>query len=180
MPDYIRAEIPGGTFFFTVVTYDRERFLYHTDNVELLSNAFREIREQKPFTLDAYVILPDHLHCIWTLPEGDSDFSNRWRLIKTYFSHRYSGSYSAPISPSREKKHEKAVWQRRFWEHWIRDQVDYKNHLDYIHYNPVKHGLVSSPRDWKYSSFRRFVREGVYELDWGSQELPVFFGIGHE
>jgi len=114
---------------------------------------------KKPFTVDAVVILPDHIHCIWTLPEGDDDFSTRWKLLKGYFSK----GMNTPL------KHEgtKAVWQPRFWEHLIRDETDMNRHLDYIHYNPVKHGYAQSPGDYGFSSFARHVRCGRYHQDWG-------------
>jgi putative transposase len=133
------------------------------------------------FKIDAFVLLPDHLHCIWTLPQGDSDLSTRWRLVKSYFSHRYEGEYRGDVSASREKKREQAIWQRRFWEHAIRDEEDYARHVDYIHYNPVKHGLVRAPRDWEYSSFHGYIRAGLYDEMWGAgQEISFADHIGNE
>ncbi|MBN1888999.1 MAG: transposase, partial [Thermoflexales bacterium] len=124
---------------------------------------------------------PDHLHCIWTLPEDDSDFSIRWRLIKSAFTRKCNMPQPTVLSSSRQHKGEQAVWQRRFWEHRIRDETDFIRHVEYIHYNPVKHSLVKAPRDWEYSSFHRFVREGAYDQAWGS-ETGISFeaGIGSE
>ena len=124
-------------------------------------------RAAHPFRVDAIVILPDHLHTIWTLPDSDPDFSTRWKRIKASFSRNYPGCIIEDISESMHRKKEKGIWQRRFWEHVICDQADYNRHCDYIHYNPVKHGLVNSPLEWKYSSFRKFVEKGLYGQDWG-------------
>jgi putative transposase len=147
---YRRSFLPGGTFFFTVVTADRRPSFAEQENIATLREAFRTIRLQRPFRLDAAVVLPDHLHCIWTLPPGDADFSTRWRL-----------------------------WQHRYWEHMLRDETDYRHHVEYIHFNPVKHGYVKAPLDWPYSSFRRYVKAGVYPPDWGG-DLPEFNGVGQE
>jgi putative transposase len=123
-----------------------------------------------PFAIDAMVVLPDHLHTIWTLPEGDSDFSSRWKMVKGAFSRRYSEDRTGDISESMCQKHEKGIWQRRFWEHAIRDEEDFNRHCDYIHYNPVKHRLVSSPVEWKYSSFGDLVKKGIYPSNWGHNQ----------
>lgn len=177
--EYRRAKIPGGTYFFTVVTHQRQNILTIPDNVALLRKAFRYAMKNHPFTIDAAVILPDHLHCLWTLPENDHDFSTRWRLIKSFFSRNYEQTQQLPITKSRAKKQERAVWQRRFWEHYIRDQDDFKNHVDYIHYNPVKHGLVTAAKDWQYSSFSRYVNQGVYDLSWGTdQNISIITPVG--
>jgi putative transposase len=172
--EYRRAKIAGGTYFFTLVTYNRNQIFNNPENVELLRQSFRYVMEKHPLTIEAAVILPDHLHCIWTLPDDDYDFSTRWRLIKSYFSRKCQETYQGKITKTREKKQEKAIWQRRFWEHCIKDEEDYNNHINYIHYNPVKHGLVKAPKDWQYSSFKRYVREGIYDLEWGSQEEILF------
>lgn len=178
---YRRMKITGGTYFFTVVTYNRQQYLCEPENSNLLRNAFRYIMNQHPFKIDAIVILPDHLHSIWTLPDGDNNFSTRWRLIKSYFSRQYSSEYQVEASLSRRKKQEKAIWQRRFWEHQIRDEKDLINHVEYIHYNPVKHGLVKAPKDWQYSSFHQYVKEGIYEFEWGANEEIIFVPtIGNE
>ena len=171
---YRRAKAAGSSYFFTLVTHDRRPILCEPENIDLLRDSFRRVKQQHPFAIDAIVILPNHLHCIWTLPTKDADFSTRWRLIKSWFSRRCQNKFQGKISASRHSKGEKAVWQRRFWEHLIRDERDFDRHVDYIHYNPVHHGLVSKIKDWQYSSFHRYVQRGVYELDWGSEEIPQF------
>ncbi len=165
---YRRARIEGGTFFFTVVTFYRQRILCTPENVVLLRSIFRETMQRHPFSIDAFVLLPDHLHCIWTLPQGEADFSTRWRLIKSNFSRRCSKETNLVNAASRAKKGEQAIWQRRFWEHMIRDGDDYRGHVEYIHYNPVKHGMVKAPIDWEYSSFHSYVRDGIYDRRWAS------------
>ncbi len=147
MPDYRRAYVKGGTFFFTVVTYGRFPLFQQESAVNLLRACFRQTMVTHPFDIDAWVILPEHLHTIWTLPENDSDFSVRWKNIKASFSRQYKGYVAGNASQSMLKKGERGIWQRRFWEHTIRDEADYEKHCDYIHYNPVKHGLVSTPSD---------------------------------
>jgi putative transposase len=168
---YRRVRVPGGTYFFTVVTHDRRPFLCETENIDLLRNAFRHVMAAHPFTIDAIAILPDHIHSIWTLPSADSNFSTRWRLVKSYFTRHCQQQYHGEISASRFDKQEQAVWQRRFWEHQIKDERDFTHHFDYIHYNPVKHGLVAAPKDWQSSSFHHHVRAGIYNLNWGSSSL---------
>jgi len=167
MPDYRRAYLKGGTFFFTVVTYRRHPIFEAEPAIDLLRRCFKLVMIEYPFNIDAIVILPDHLHCIWTLPDNDFDFSVRWRRIKASFSRNYSGSTAGDISESMRKKKERGIWQRRFWEHRIREQEDFNRHCDYIHYNPVKHGLADSPAEWEYSSFRKFVENGLYPESWG-------------
>ncbi len=139
MTGYRRNFIPGGCFFFTVNLADR-RLRLLTEHVEALRSAFRETRQRHPFATDAVVVLPDHLHAVWTLPEGDRDFATRWRLIKSKFSRNIAVGES--ISASRAAKRERGIWQRRYWEHTIRDEDDLARHVDYVHINPVKHGLV--------------------------------------
>ena len=179
--NYRRARTSGGTFFFTVVTHNRRPFLCTAENIALLRQAFRYAMTRHPFKIDAIVILPEHLHCLWTLPVGDADFSTRWRLIKSYFSRHCATPYQGPVSVSRQRKQEKAVWQRRFWEHQIRDENDFIRHVDYTHYNPVKHNLVSAPIAWAHSSFGRYVEAGVYPADWGAAGSVTFPGyVGHE
>ena len=178
---YRRARTAGGTYFFTLVTYNRRKFLCEPENIVLLRVAFRYVMARHPFKIEAIVVLPDHLHCIWTLPEGDSEFSTRWRLIKSYFTRKCDATYRGRVSISRERKGEQAVWQRRFWEHQIRDERDFVRHVEYIHYNPVKHGLVKAPREWPYSSFHRYVQKGIYDAAWGDGDEIVFpVGIGSE
>ena len=165
MSEYRRVWLDGSTVFFTVNCATRGAGGLLTRNIDLLRAAFRKVKKDRPFYINAIVVLPDHLHCIWTLPENDSNYSIRWRLIKGNFS-RMLPAANEPLSPSRVKRGERAVWQRRYWEHHLRDERDYRNHIDYIHYNPVKHGYCKSPKDWKYSSFNRFVNAGLYCPDW--------------
>lgn len=165
MPHYIRAYVPGGTYFFTVNLLERKRCLL-VEHIDALRNAFRIVKQQRPFRIDAIVILPDHLHCIWTMPPDDCDYSTRWRLIKSAFSATIEPGER--ISRRRQVKSERGIWQRRFWEHAIRDQDDFDRHLDYIHYNPVKHGWVEKVSEWPHSSFYRFVRLGYYPENWAA------------
>ena len=163
---YRRAFTPGGTFFFTLVTYERQPIFTSADNVQTLRDAFKKVRASRPFQIDAMVVMPDHLHCIWTLPPDDADFSTRWRLIKTWFTkHCHADARHIP-NTARTSKRQQAVWQHRYWEHQLRDAADFANHVDYIHYNPVKHGLAATPADWPYSSFSRYVKAGIYPIDW--------------
>ncbi len=176
---YRRTFTPGGTFFFTVVTEAQRPIFAHSEAIDRLRNAFRSVRPARPFQMDAIVIMPDHLHCIWTLPPDDADFATRWRLVKTAFTKQCAPALRISPNPARIAKHEQAIWQHRYWEHLIRDDNDYARHVDYIHYNPVKHGLAQSPIDWPYSSFSRYVEAGFYPPDWGQNPL-TFTGIGHE
>jgi len=157
MTDYRRNFIAGGSFFFTVNLAER-RLRLLTQHIDELRTAFRETRRHHPFAIDAMVVLPDHLHTIWTLPEGDADFATRWRLIKSAFSR--SVATGERISDGRAAKGERGIWQRRYWEHTIGDENDFARHMDYIHINPVKHGLVARVSDWPYSSFHRMVKLG--------------------
>ena len=147
MANYRRNLLAGGSYFFTVNLADRRRELL-TEHVDLLRAAFRQVRARHPFSIEAAVILPDHLHAIWTLPDGDADFATRWRLIKSGFSHALPGGER--ISASRAAKSERGIWQRRYWEHTLRDEEDFARHLDYIHFNPVKHGHTLRVRDWPF------------------------------
>jgi len=170
---YRRAFIPGGSFFFTVVTEQRRPLLAAADAVDVLRMAFRTVRSARPFELDAIVVMPDHLHCIWTLPPGDADFATRWRLVKTWFTkHREPTLCSAP-NRARIAKREQAVWQHRFWEHLLRDEADVVRHVEYIHYNPVRHGYAAAPADWPYSSFHRYVEASIYPADWGRGDIEL-------
>jgi putative transposase len=167
MTNYRRSDIAGATYFFTVNLADRSQSLL-TDHIAALRGAFAYTRERHPFVVDAIVILPEHLHTIWTLPDGDGDFALRWRLIKTVFSRGLpQGEHR---SPSRTSKGERGIWQRRYWEHLIRDEADFSRHVDYIHINPVKHGWVSHVEDWPHSSFHRFVRAGILPVQWAGDE----------
>jgi len=169
MPDCRRAYIPGGTYFFTVVTERRARILCGSLARSLLRRAFRDCRLRWPFVIQAIVLLPDHLHAIWTLPPDDSDYSARWGFIKKEFSKGWlaAGGSERPRSDSRFRNRRRGIWQRRFWEHVIRNEDDFIAYVEHIHYNPVRHGLVQCPHDWPYSSFHRYVRLNLYPADWG-------------
>ena len=163
MTEYRRHRLKGGCYFFTVNLAERNRTLL-TDKIEWLRESFRHVQDQHPFTIDAIVVLPEHLHTIWTLPEDDDDFSCRWRLIKTHFSRQIEKGER--ISNSRQRKQERGIWQRRFWEHRIRSEDDFIKHVDYIHYNPAKHRYVHCVADWPYSSFHDYVKCGILPATW--------------
>jgi putative transposase len=173
--NYRRNFVPGGSYFFTVNLAERRLSLL-TEYIDLLRRTFREVRTRHPFRIEAAVILPEHLHMIWTLPEDDADFALRWRLIKSGFSHALPGGER--ISASRATRGERGIWQRRYWEHTLRDENDFARHLDYIHFNPVKHGHAARVRDWPYSSFRRWVRLGGYPEDWAGDGTDESSGFG--
>jgi len=177
---YRRPQGKGGTFFFTVVTHDRRPFLCEPKNIELLRESFRKVMAAHPFSIEAIVIMPDHIHALWTLAAEDVDFSRRWSLIKSGFTRGCDDACKALPDPSRMARKQQAVWQHRFWEHQIRDDTDFARHADYIHYNPVKHGYVKAPVDWPYSSFHRFVREGKYPANWGSTIMEFDPAVGKE
>lgn len=171
MPEYRRAHPSGGTLFLTIVTYERVPLFADPENVARLRRALTAVGHEWPFQTPAAVVLPDHVHFLWTLPAGDAGYSKRVGRLKTVFtkSLRSDGGPRTPsrtTSPSRQKHHEADVWQRRFWEHTIRDEDDLERHLHYIHCNPVKHGLVACPHLWPYSSFHRWVRSGSYAAAW--------------
>jgi putative transposase len=172
MPNYRRWYEPGGTYHFTVVMHQRQPLFWAPEAQRLLGVALRSERRRRPFTTVAMVLLPEHLHCIWTLPRGDADFSTRWQIVKGEFTESWLASGGGEVRPSASRlaKGERGVWQRRFWEHCVRDEDDLERCCHYIHYNPVKHGHVARPRDWPMSSFHRFVRAGDYEPDWGRTE----------
>lgn len=169
MPNYRRLYIPGGTYFFTIVTYCRRPLFKDPHNIELLREAIAKVKNKQPFQILAAVILPDHIHFLWQLPPDDADYSQRISKLKISFTRAYKAKNSAnlELSASRHKHRERDVWQRRFWEHAIADEADLQNYLDYIHYNPVKHGLVSCPHLWQYSSFAKWVKRGKYRANWG-------------
>jgi putative transposase len=169
MADYRRYFVAGGTYFFTLVTHGRRPFLISELARTCLREAIETIRKKRPFEMPAMVLLPDHLHVLWTLPSGDDKYSARLRRIKGEFTESYLalGGDEALVSHSRRVRRERGVWQRRFWEHTIRDEDDFGRHFDYIHYNAVKHDYANCPKDWPYSSFQRWVDAGVYALDWG-------------
>lgn len=170
MPNYRRNIIPGATYFFTVTLADRQRKLL-TDHIDILRAAFRYTHTRHPFEIDAIVVLPEHLHTIWTLPDDDANYATRWRLIKGYFSRNLPVGEAR--TSSRSGKGERGIWQRRYWEHTIRDEKDFERHADYIHFNPVKHGLARKARDWEYSSFHRYVKRGLLPEDWGGEVSAV-------
>jgi REP-associated tyrosine transposase len=174
MPQYRRAKISGSAFFFTVVLADRSSHLL-VDQIDRLRQAYRVVQERRPFKTIAISILPDHVHAIWALPEGDTDFSTRWGLIKSGFSR---GLEARPRSESKIAKREKGVWQRRYWEHAIRDDRDLDRHIDYIHFNPVKHGHVTRVADWPHSSFHRYVERGELAADWGGDMKDIEGSFG--
>ena len=161
MVNYRRNRVPGGTYFFTVTLRDRSSRLL-IEHIGSLRAAFRSVRHSQPFRIDAIVILPDHLHTIWTLPEGDASYPERWQAIKSSFTHALVKS---GVAVKRNKKGEYALWQRRYWEHTLTDEDDYRQHVDYIHFNPVKHGWVKQVADWPYSSFHRYVQKDLLPPD---------------
>jgi putative transposase len=168
MPDYRRAWHPGGTYFFTVNLLQRRGNDLLTRHVALLRETIRTVRKRHPFLIHALVVLPDHLHCVIELPPDDADFATRWGLIKIGFSKALPRTER--LSAVRLRRGERGIWQRRYWEHLIRDEADYRAHMDYVHINPVKHGLVKRVADWPYSTFHRLVAAGTYPADWASGE----------
>jgi putative transposase len=168
MRRYIRTGLPGATYFFTLALHDRSaRWL--VEHIADLRACFAHVKASHRFHIDAMVVLPEHLHAIWTLPAEDGDFSTRCMLVKQSFTRalQVNGALDSVSARPRGKSGERSVWQRRFWEHQIRDEDDYERHVDYIHYNPVKHGWVMRAAEWPYSSFHRHVREGKMQEDWG-------------
>jgi REP-associated tyrosine transposase len=163
MPNYRRAFVPGGCWFFTVNLLERRQTLL-VDHIGSLREAVVRIRQKYPFEIDAFVVLPDHLHAVWTLPDDDADFSTRWRLIKAAFAK--SLPKQEQLTTVRKTRHERGIWQRRFWEHLIRNESDYARHIEYCYVNPVKHRLVTRVRDWPHSSFHRDVEREIVSLDW--------------
>ena len=167
MVRYRRNPVPGGTYFFTVTLFDRKKD-WLVRHVDLLRDALRQTQRMQPFTIDAMVVLPDHLHAVWTLPPDDADFAQRWSSAKSRFSRALSKS-GVPVRQSAGGTYD--VWQPRYWEHTIRDEQDFAHHVDYIHYNPVKHGHVTRVADWPHSSFHRYVRAGQLPADWGGEPV---------
>ena len=164
MSNYRRLLMKGGTYFFTVVTYNRRPLLCEEYALNRLKAAFGYVKKSHPYQMEALVVLPDHLHCIWRLPEDDADFATRWNRFKRYFSIGIQGSLN--------QRREKSIWQHRFWERLIRNDADLHRRLDYIHYNPVKHGYVKNPYDWPYSTFKHHVKQGHYDMNWGALGEP--------
>jgi len=164
MPNYRRAWHPGGTYFFTVNLLERGGNDLLVKHIDLLRTHVRLVKQRHPFVIHGWVVLPDHLHCVIELPEGDMDFPVRWRLIKMGFSKALPREER--LSRVRQRRGERGIWQRRYWEHLIKDEADYQAHMDYIHINPVKHGLVDRVVDWPYSTFHHLVEKGIYPLKW--------------
>ncbi|MBA3015558.1 MAG: transposase [Proteobacteria bacterium] len=173
MTNYRRNRVPGGTYFFTVAIADRRCDLL-ARHAEHFKAVFREEQQRAFFINLALALLPDHLHAVWQLPEGDSDYSSRWRRIKAGFTRLFPSGER--VSSSRAARGERGIWQRRFWEHTIQDQDDLQRHLDYVHWNPVKHGLVSQVVDWPHSTFHAYVERGIYPADWGGRDIGGDFG----
>jgi len=175
MPNYLRVKIDGGIFFFTVTLADRSSDLL-VRQVDRLRRFYSLTRKRYPFETVALCILPDHLHAIWSLPPGDSDYPLRWSVFKVGFSRGLMEA--APRTASKIAKREKGLWQRRYWEHAIRDDADLERNVDYVQFNPVKHGYVSRVRDWPFSSFHRYVEHRILPADWcgDTKELPGEFG----
>lgn len=171
---YRRNFLPGGTYFFTVTLRDRRSSLL-TDHIGLLRDAFRQVMLRTPFSVEAAVVLPEHLHTIWTLPAGDARYPHRWRAIKSRFG---QALHHEGIAIPRMSDGSLELWQKRYWEHTIRDERDLAAHVDYIHFNPVKHGLVEQVCDWPYSSFHRFVKDGRLPEDWGGMALDLSATVG--
>ncbi|MDU8943456.1 REP-associated tyrosine transposase [Ovoidimarina sediminis] len=176
MTDYRRARIPGGAYFFTVALEDRSQTTL-VDHVDALRAVYAQTKAERPFRCDAFVVLPDHLHAVWTLPEGDADFSMRWRIIKARFSQAVSrrvGGFHR--SASKRRKGELGIWQRRFWEHCIRDEADHQAHVRYCWLNPVKHGHAARAAEWPYSSIHRDIRAGRVDPEWTDLLAEGAFG----
>jgi len=176
MSDYRRSHLPGGTFFFTVITYNRVPLFANQCARTTLHNAWQMVQKKYPFTVDALCLLPNHIHCIWTLPEYEKNYPKRWKAIKAHFTRLYKQNHPKQAEPnlSRQRKGEAAIWQRRYWEHTIRDDQDYINHFDYIHYNPVKHGYVRRPGDWPWSTYHKYFVAGYYDKEWGDEKYDLF------
>lgn len=185
MPKYRRAFVPGGTFFLTLVTYNRTPLFAKAENMTGLRSAVMTTKSEMPFEIEGAVVLPDHMHFLWTLPPDDTNYSRRVGRLKVLFTRALRGPRNLPqaVSNSRRKHRESDVWQRRFWEHTVRDEKDMKLHLDYIHYNPVKHGWVSCPHLWPHSSFHQWVKKKAYPENWccmchgESAQMPDFTNI---
>ena len=178
MPNWRRAKVPGGVYFFTVVT-DGRRSIFACANARTrLGAVWRACRERWPFETLAVVLLPDHLHAIRSLPPGDDDYSRRWAWTKKEFTkaHLAAGGTERVRSAGRRRDGRRGVWQPKFWEHTVADEADFDRHMDYVHFNPVKHGLAASPGDWAASSFYRWVRAGVYPPGWGRRGVPPRLG----
>lgn len=177
---YRRDQAVGATYFFTTVTFQRALWLDNNVVIQNLREAFYAEMMCRPFIINAIVIMPDHIHAVWSLPEEDADCATRWRNIKRAFTASIPAKQRPTVSASRQHKGEQAIWQRRFWEHRIRDEQDLIQHIDYVHFNPVKHGYVSRPIDWPYSSIHRYIRKSILMQDWGCVSVDIPDKIGHE
>ena len=175
MPNYRRIKIKGGTYFFTLVTYHRKRLFLHKKANELFLEALDHVRKFHPFSLQAYCILPDHIHMLWEMPNNDANYSIRIGEIKKRFSKHYIAEFGNPNIKNKTQRNrgESGIWQRRFWEHYIRDEDELNRYVDYIHYNPVQHGLTNQVSDWAASSFFDFVEQGYYDDHWGEGEITI-------
>ncbi|MCP3923473.1 MAG: transposase [Desulfobacterales bacterium] len=179
MPNYRRYREAGNLYFFTLVTFRRRPLFKDPFCRNALRESINFVRNKYLFKIEAWVLLPDHMHCLWALPDNDRDVALRWRIIKSTFTRKVKHLFHKDewMNNSRRKRNESTIWQRRFWEHRIEDQENYNNHFDYIHYNPVKHKLVKNVKDWEFSTFHRNVEEGIYSPDWGGIDLdPDDFG----
>ncbi len=181
MPNYLRSNEPGGTYFFTLVTFDRLPLFSNSLCRDILHNTWIDVKSRHPFETIAVCLLPEHIHAIWKLPEGDSDYAMRWKEIKRIFTRQYLQVVGPGgiRNESRQIQGEAAIWQRRYWEHTFFDEDDLNTHIDYIHINPMKHGLVKSVVDWPWSSFHRYVRMGVYPSDWGGEADCALMEMNH-
>ncbi|MBK1642934.1 transposase [Chromatium okenii] len=177
---YRRDYTNGATYFFTVVMFQRVAWFANPIAVAVLREAMRAEMARRPLVIEAMVVLPDHIHAMWTLPDGDADYSTRWRNIKRTFTTSIPPAQRPAVFASRAHKKEQAIWQRRFWEHRIRHEEDFCNHVNYIHFNPVRHQLVKRAIDWPYSSIHRYIRQGMLPIDWGSSALQLPDDVGHE
>lgn len=177
MSNYRRARTAGGTYFFTVVTYRRQQIFVDDDVINELRNAIKWVKQKHPFEINAWVLLPDHMHCIWTLPKGGNAYSKRMGMIKAKFTSRVKHRFECKElkTNSQIRRCESTIWQRRFWEHEIRNEKDFERHIDYI---PVKHGLVNDVIDWPHSTFHRYVEEGIYPVNWAGKEFEESVGFG--
>ena len=174
MPNYRRHHVAGGCYFFTINLLERHKNQLLIQHINILRQVVKQIRLKFPFHIDGWVVLPEHMHCIWTLPEGDDDYATRIRLIKTLFSKQIPKAERR--SAVRQRRCERGIWQRRYWEHVIRDENDYIRHMDYLHFNPVKHGHVKQVKDWPYSTFRHLVNKGVYPENWAGSDIDINVG----
>ena len=176
MSNYRRNYVPGGTYFFTVVTHSRASLFRDSEACRILGDVLRQCQKQWPFEVNAIVLLPEHLHALWSLPSGDASYPRRWAWIKKEFTKAWlaTGGVEQVTSHARRQRGDRGIWQPRYWEHTIEDENDYERHFDYIHYNPVKHGHVKAPCHWPYSSFQRWVKQEIYPSNWGSLAMGEF------